>query len=258
MSSTAEHGHGPGAYVSHHLQHLSADNGFHLDTFFFSVVLGLLFIGVFAYVARKAHSGVPSGLQNFVEMIVEFVDNSVKNGFSGPKTFIAPLALTIFCWVILWNMMDLVPVDLLPALGSLMGLEYLRVVPSADMNATFAISGSVFILIFVYSFKGKGAVGFAKEILFHPFGKFLVPFNVLLNCVELLSKPLSMALRLFGNLYAGEVIFILIALLGFYGIVPGLVWSIFHILVIVLQAFIVMTLTIVYLNLAYQNHDESH
>lgn len=262
----------PAEYVTHHLKHLSSseDAGFitmdawHIDTLFFSTVLGLIFLTLFRIAAVRATSGVPGKLQNFVETMVEFADNSVKDSFNGARTFIGPLALTIFCWVFLWNCMDLIPVDLIPkiwaSINSAMGHDpahaYIRVVPSADMSATFALSISVFILIFVYSFKGKGVGGFAKEYLTHPFGPWLLPFNVILNTVEYLAKPLSLALRLFGNLYAGELIFILIALLPWWAqIIPGLGWMIFHILVVTLQAFIFMTLTIVYLSMAHA-HEE--
>ena len=250
----------PAEYVNHHLTFLTMGEGMmavNLDTLFFSTLLGLVFITVFGLAARRATSGVPGKLQNFVEVIVEFIDTSVKESFHGPREFVAPLALTIFVWTFLWNLMDLVPVDLLPIVGSWFGLPYLRVVPAADMSATFALSISVFVLILIYSVKGKGWVGFAKEMLFHPFGKFplLVPANLLLNTVELLAKPLSLSLRLFGNLYAGELIFILIALLPWWAQwVPGLGWAIYHILVITLQAFIFMVLTVVYLSLAYEEN----
>ncbi|HAC34338.1 MAG TPA: F0F1 ATP synthase subunit A [Gammaproteobacteria bacterium] len=250
----------PAEYVNHHLTFLQSGEGFmavNLDTLFFSTLLGLIFIALFGLAARRATSGVPGKLQNFVEVIVEFIDTSVKESFHGPRDFVAPLALTIFVWTFLWNLMDLVPVDLLPEAGQLLGLEYLRVVPSADMSATFALSISVFFLILIYSVKGKGWGGFAKEMLFHPFGSFplLIPANLLLNIVEMLAKPLSLSLRLFGNLYAGELIFILIALLPWWAQwVPGLGWAIYHILVITLQAFIFMTLTVVYLSLAYEEH----
>lgn len=250
----------PAEYVNHHLTFLTTGEGLtalNVDTLFFSTLLGLIFIGTFGFAARRATSGVPGRLQNFVEVIIEFIDTSVKDSFHGPRDFIAPLALTIFVWTFLWNLMDLVPVDLLPLAGQMIGLEYLRVVPSADMSATFALSLSVFVLILIYSVKGKGWGGFAKEMLFHPFGSFplLVPANLLLNFVEMLAKPLSLSLRLFGNLYAGELIFILIALLPWWAQwVPGLGWAIYHILVITLQAFIFMTLTIVYLSLAYEEH----
>ena len=266
-------------YVTHHLEHLKAgsENGFirfdtwHLDTLFFSTVLGLLMLTVFRIVAVRATSGVPGKLQSFVEVLVGFVDDSVKGSFHGNRGFVAPMALTIFVWVFLWNVMDLIPVDLFPIIGDkVFGLDYMRVVPSADMSATFALSISVFILILIYSIKGKGVGGFAKEYLTHPFGKnpLRIPANLIINTVELLAKPLSLALRLFGNLYAGELIFILIALLGmtwtgfnvmslglFFGqLVAGFGWAVFHILVVTLQAFIFMTLTIVYLGMAHEHH----
>ncbi len=264
-------GHSPAEYVTHHLKHLSSSSdgafismsAWHIDTLIISTLLGIAFLTVFRIAAVRATEGVPGKLQNFVEMLIEFVDNSVKDSFHGARSFIGPLALTIFCWVFLWNCMDLLPVDLVPMIwakiyGS-MGHDpahaYIRVVPSADMSATFALSISVFILIFVYSFKGKGVKGFTVEFLTHPFGAKLLPANVILNTVEYLAKPMSLALRLFGNLYAGELIFILIALLPWWAqIIPGLGWAIFHILVVTLQSFIFMTLTIVYLSMAYEHH----
>ncbi|PPE73248.1 F0F1 ATP synthase subunit A [Solimonas fluminis] len=261
----------PAEYVTHHLKHLSSghDDAFitmsawHIDTLIISTLLGLAFLTLFRIAAVRATEGVPGKLQNFVEILVEFVDNSVKDSFHGNRAFIAPLALTIFCWVFLWNCMDLLPVDGIPllwaqiygAMGHDPAHAYIRVVPSADMSATFALSISVFILIFVYSFKGKGVKGFTVEFLTHPFGAKLLPANVILNTVEYLAKPMSLALRLFGNLYAGELIFILIALLPWWAqIIPGLGWAIFHILVVTLQSFIFMTLTIVYLSMAYEHH----
>lgn len=258
---TAAAGSSPTEYVSHHLEHLKAGDGlwtFHLDTLFFSVVLGLGMVFVFWLAARRATAGVPGKLQNFVEVLVEFVDNAVKESFHGPREFVAPLALTIFVWVLLWNLMDLIPVDYLPWFAhEFLGLEYLRVVPSADVNAPFALSLSVLALIIIYSIKGKGLGGFGREMLFHPFGKnpILWPANILLNLVELIAKPVSLALRLFGNLYAAELIFILIAMLPWWiQFIPGGAWAVFHILVVPLQAFIFMTLTIVYLSLAYEEH----
>jgi F-type H+-transporting ATPase subunit a len=187
--------------------------------------------------------------------MVEFVDTQVKDTFHGKNEVIAPLALTIFCWVFLWNLMDLVPVDLLPEIAAVLGIPYLKVVPSTDLNATFALSLSVIFLMYYYSLKVKGVVGFSKEILFHPFGKYFVPFNILLRIVEDLAKPISLALRLFGNLYAGELIFILIALLPWWlQWTLGLPWAIFHLLIITLQAFIFMVLTIVYLSMAHEDH----
>lgn len=245
-------------YVTHHLDHLKVGEGFwtvHIDTLAFSWLLGILFLGGFWLAARRATAGVPGPWQNFVETMVEFVDNQVKESFHGPREFVAPLALTIFVWVLLWNLMDLLPVDLLPELALLFGVEYLRVVPSADMNATFGLSLTVFALIIIYGVKGKGFGGFAKEYVTHPFGGWLFPFNIILNTVELVAKPISLAMRLFGNLYAAELIFILIALLPVWAQwLPGGAWAIFHILVVPLQAFIFMTLTIVYLSLAYESH----
>ena len=254
----------PAEYVTHHLEHWASgkDEAFisttawHIDTLVVSLVLGIFFLTLFRMAAVRATSGVPGKLQNFVEILVDFVDGAVKDAFHGPRGFLAPLALTIFVWTFLWNCMDLIPVDLLPLTAKhLFGLEYFRVVPSADMSATFALSLTVFALIIVYSFKGKGAIGFAKEYLTHPFGKWMMPTNVILNTVELLAKPMSLALRLFGNLYAGELIFILIALLPWWAqFIPGMGWAIFHILVVTLQAFIFMTLTIVYISMAYEHH----
>ncbi|MFK5950779.1 MAG: F0F1 ATP synthase subunit A [Methylococcales bacterium] len=249
---------GSTGYIVHHLTPLSVGEGFwtvHLDTLFFSAVLGTLFIWFFKSVADKVTTGVPGLAQNFAEMMIEFVDQQVKDTFHGESKLIAPLGLTIFCWVFLWNMMDLLPVDLLSLISSLMGIEYLRVVPSTDLNATFALSISVFILIIFYSIKIKGVFGFAKELTCTPFGPWMMPFNLLLKIVEEIAKPISLALRLFGNLYAGELIFILIALLpAFLQPFLSFPWAIFHILIIVLQAFIFMVLTIVYLSMAHEDH----
>jgi len=249
---------GTTGYIVHHLTPLSVGEGFwtlHIDTLFFSAALGALFIWFFKSVAEKVTTGVPGLAQNFAEMMIEFVDQQVKDTFHGESKLIAPLGLTIFCWVFLWNMMDLLPVDLLSLISSLMGIEYLRVVPSTDLNATFALSISVFILIIFYSIKIKGVFGFAKELTCTPFGPWMMPFNLLLKVVEEIAKPISLALRLFGNLYAGELIFILIALLpAFLQPLLSFPWAIFHILIIVLQAFIFMVLTIVYLSMAHEDH----
>ncbi|MDT4332840.1 F0F1 ATP synthase subunit A [Methylomonas sp. MED-D] len=250
---------GATGYIVHHLTPLSVGEGFwalHLDTLFFSAVLGGLFLGFFKTVVGKATTGVPGLAQNFAELLIEFVDTQVKDTFHGRSKLIAPLALTIFCWVFLWNAMDMLPVDLLPMLGGWMGIPYLRVVPSTDLNGTFALSLSVFVLIFFYSIKIKGVLGFIKEFTLTPFHHpVMIPFNLILKTVEELAKPISLGLRLFGNLYAGELIFILIALLP-PAIQPilGFPWAIFHILVITLQAFIFMVLTIVYLSLAHEDH----
>ncbi len=249
----------PTEYVTHHLTNLTVGEGFwtlHLDTLFFSWVTGLLFLIPMLIVARRVKAGLPGPFQNFVEVLVEWADNSVKESFHGPREFIAPLALTIFVWVLFWNLLDLIPVDLFPLIADkVFHIHYLRIVPSADPNATFGLSLTVLLLIFVYSIKGKGIGGFTKELLTHPFGPWAMPANLILNLIELLAKPISLALRLFGNLYAAEMVFILIAMLPFYvQWIPGGIWALFHILVIPLQAFIFMTLTIVYLGLAYEKH----
>jgi F-type H+-transporting ATPase subunit a len=264
----------PTQYIVHHLTNLKVGDGFwtfHLDTIAFSIVLGVIFIFSFWLAARRATAGVPSGWLNFVEIMVGFADQQVKDTFHGKSELIAPLALTIFCWIFLWNFMDIVPVDLLPWLLNMAGVHYLRVVPSTDLNGTFALSISVLILIIFYSIKIKGVGGFTREMLFHPFGPWLLPANLALQIVEIAAKPISLALRLFGNLYAGELIFILIALFtlgqglevitsfsGWAAILIqtllGLGWALFHLLVITLQAFIFMVLTIVYLSLAHESH----
>ena len=268
-------------YIVHHLTNLHTGEGFwnlHLDSMFYSGILAVVFGGSFYLAARTATSGIPGSWQNFVEMMVDFVDVQVKDSFHGSSKLIAPLALTIFCWIFLMNFMDLVPVDLLPALGVAVGIEYMKVVPTTDLNITFGMSIAVFFLMIFYSIKIKGVGGFAKELFLHPFGKWMMPFNFLLKLVEELAKPVSLALRLFGNLYAGELIFILIALFTLSAgahsvgellsnftslgtitafviqVILGLAWAIFHILIITLQAFIFMMLTIVYLSMAHEEH----
>jgi F-type H+-transporting ATPase subunit a len=269
-----------GEYIKHHLTNLTfgekADGswgiahgvdeikemGFwaiNLDSMLFSVGLGVLFLWIFHRAAKKASTDAPTGLQNFIEMIVEFIDGSVRGSFSGKNPLIAPLAMTIFIWVFLMNFMDLIPVDLIPWLAGLAGVPYLKVVPSTDPNITFGLSLTVFLLVLYYSIKMKGPGGFFAELAFHPFPKFMMPINLVLEGVTLIAKPVSLSLRLFGNLYAGEMIFILIALmysgswvLGISGGFLQLGWAIFHILIIILQAFIFMTLTIVYLDMASQ------
>jgi F-type H+-transporting ATPase subunit a len=269
-------------YIVHHLGFLSNKEAhgivdfsvIHWDSVFFSIFLAALF-GVAFYIAArqatKSGAGVPNKFQNFVELIVEFVDTQVKDTFQGASSLIAPLALTIFCWVFLFNFMDLIPVDFLPALARGAGFEHLKVVPSTDLNVTFGLSLTVFSLIIYFNIKMKGVGGYLKSLLLHPFGPWLMPFNLLLGIVETLAKPISLALRLFGNLYAGEMIFLLIALLtlshglgafatmGGWGgifaqIVLGVIWALFHILIITLQAFIFMMLTIVYLAQASEHH----
>lgn len=244
-----------------HSQAEIAEMGFwsiNVDSMLFSIGLGVLFLWLFRKAAVAASSDVPTGWQNFAEMMVEFVEDAVRGSFShkGNK-LIGPLALTIFVWVFLMNLMDLIPVDIIPYMGALAGLPYLKIVPSTDPNITFAMALSVFALVLYYSFKFKGAGGFFGELAFHPFPKFMMPINLLLEGVTLIAKPISLALRLFGNMYAGEMIFILIAIMygggwvmGIFGGFLQLGWAIFHILIITLQAFIFMTLTIVYLDMA--------
>lgn len=238
-----------------------------LDSMFFSVGLGVLFLWVFSKAAKKAladsATGVaPTGMQNFVEMIIEFIDGSVRGSFTGKNPLIAPLALTVFVWIFLLNFMDLLAIDHIPGLASLLGIPFLKIVPSTDPNITFGLSISVFVLIIYYSIKMKGAGGFFAELAYHPFPKLFMPVNLVLEGVTLIAKPVSLALRLFGNMYAGEVIFILIALmygggwsLGLFGGVLQLGWALFHILIITLQAFIFMTLTIVYLDMASKTEE---
>ncbi|HQS81286.1 MAG TPA: F0F1 ATP synthase subunit A [Thiobacillus sp.] len=232
-----------------------------VDSMLVSIALGALFLFLFRLAAKKATVGVPTGLQNFVEWIIEFIDGSVRGSFSHRNALVAPLALTVFVWVFLMNAMDLIPVDWLPYAASMAGVPYLKVVPSTDPNVTFGLSLSIFALVLYYSVKMKGAGGFFSELAFQPFPKWLFPLNLVLEGVGLLAKPISLSLRLFGNMYAGEMIFILIALmfgggwvLAAFGGVLQWAWAVFHILIITLQAFIFMTLTIVYLDMAHAEH----
>ncbi len=269
-----------GEYIKHHLTNLVygqhpdgswgiahgvdeiKEMGFwsiNVDSMFFSIGLGCFFLWVFRRAAKKASTDAPTGLQSFIELMIEFVDDSVRGSFSGKNPLVAPLALTIFVWVFLMNLMDLIPVDHIPGLASLLGVPYLKIVPSTDPNITFGLSLSVFALVIYYSIKIKGPGGFFAELAFHPFPKFMMPINLVLEGVTLIAKPISLALRLFGNLYAGEMIFILIALMYGGGVVLALsggllqfIWAVFHVLIILLQAFIFMTLTIVYLDMASQ------
>ena len=241
----------------------------HVDSMFWSIFLAAVFLFFFSRVAKKVKAGVPGGMQNFAEWIVEFVDTSVRDSFTGQNKLVAPLALTVFVWVFLMNIMDLVPVDLIPWVLDKAGIAHFqKVVPSTDPNVTFAMALSVFALVLFYSIKNKGIGGFAGELTLHPFESkniiikiILIPINFFLEFVSLISKPISLALRLFGNMYAGEMIFILIALMLTAGPVMAifggglqLVWAIFHILIVTLQAFIFMTLTVVYLEMAHQDH----
>jgi len=270
-AETAGHEQTSTEYIVHHLANLQVGEGFwtfNLDSIFFSVLLAVVFVGFFFMVARKATIGVPGKAQLFVEVMVDFVDTQVRDTFHGTSKLVAPLALTIFCWILLFNFMDIVPVDLLPLAAQKVGIEHLKVVPSTDLNITLGMSITVFLLVMFYSVKIKGAGGFAKELLTHPFGPYMFPFNLLLNLIEHLARPVSLGLRLYGNLYAGEMIFLLLAVLGgsfaitsLTGIgavigqlILGTGWGLFHILVIPLQAFIFMVLTIVYLAQAHETH----
>ena len=274
--------HSSGEYIKHHLQNLTYGQlpdgtwgfahgaaeakamGFwaiNVDSMLFSIGLGLIFLWLFRMAAKKATAGIPGGLQNFVEWVIEFVDGSVRGSFPYQSTLVAPLALTVFMWVFLMNLMDLFPVDWFPYAATLTGLPHLKIVPSTDPNVTFGLSLSVFLLVLYYSFKMKGPGGFFSELAFQPFPKILFPVNLLLEGVGLIAKPISLSLRLFGNMYAGEMIFILIALmfggswlLALFGGVLQWAWAVFHILIITLQAFIFMTLTIVYLDMAHAEH----
>ncbi len=277
---------GIGGYIEHHLKNnqleLVEGSTFltvNVDSVIYTLITAVVFLGFFGYIAKNAKSGVPSKSQNFIEMIIGFVNEQVNDLFHYKSKIVAPLALSIFVWVFLMNFMDLVPVDLLPEIGKAAGVDYMRVVPSTDLNITFGMSFAVILLVMFYNFTKKGPVGYAKEYFGHPFEapntvmKIVLALpNMLLNTVETIAKPVSLGLRLFGNLYAGELIFMLIAvftlgygleqLLSFGGIVMivaqfllGLMWALFHILIITLQAFIFMMLSVVYLA---QSHDTGH
>lgn len=268
-------------YIQHHLEHLVVTTrpgagsfwDIRLDTIVVSLVLGAFFCLWFWLLARKASSGVPSKAQALVEIIVEFVDTQVKDTFHGDRRTLTPLALSIFMWVFFMNAMDLLPVDLAGWLvTTFRGHEvahqtYFRAVPTADVNTTIGLALSVFFLVLAHGIKAKGAGGFGKELLTAPFHAegtvmkvVLSPFNFLLNVVEYLSKPVSLAMRLFGNMYGGELVFMLIAglMISWIGFVPGVLfntgWAIFHILIIALQAYIFMMLTIVYIAMAREHH----
>ena len=270
----------PVEYIQHHLGNMT-HNGerpadlvdfsvFFVDTFLVSLLLAVLFGFVSWKVGKNLDPDKPTGMQNVLETIVEFVNQQVKDIFPTADKWIGPLAITIFIWVILLNAMDLLPVDLIPSLvggvASIFGYDphhvYFKAVPTTNLDTTFALAILVFALIIFYNIKNKGLVGYIKMFLFHPFGKWLMPINIVMTAVEEVAKPVSMGLRLFGNMFAGELLFLLIALLAFsYWAMPGQVvlgtlWAIFHILVITLQAFIFMLLTIVYLGLASQGVDE--
>ncbi len=253
-------------YIQHHLVHLQYDlttntlgnGGFwtlNLDTIFTSIFMGLLFIIPFITAAQYASVSNPSMLQNLVEILVSYVNDQIKENLYIEDVSIGALALTIFVWVFLMNFMDLVPVDLLPQIALYFGIPYLRVVPTADVNLTLAMSISVIFLVYGYGIKFNGIIGFIHELLSEPFGIFLFPVNIIKHILSDGGKAISLALRLYGNLYAGEIIFILIALTPYYlqWMFAG-AWLGFHLFVITIQAFIFMMLTIVYIGLTKHEH----
>ena len=274
----------PKEYIEHHLTNLTfglspdgtwgfnnspeeaAEMGFwaiHVDSFAWSLGLGILFLVVFGIVGRRATAGVPGKFQCAIEMIIEFIDDTAKQIFTYKNDLIAPMAVTVFVWVFLMNLMDLIAVDWIPHAATLAGVHYMKIVPTTDVNITMGMALAVFSLILIFSVWQKGLGGFLGELAFHPFPKVLAPVNFILESVTLLTKPLSLGLRLFGNLYAGELIFVLICLLFSGGVVlvaAGIflqwAWAAFHILIISLQAFIFSVLTVVYMAQAYDTGEE--
>jgi F-type H+-transporting ATPase subunit a len=265
-------------YINHHLTHLSSVKQtsiidfsvLNYDTIIFSIAMLALALFLLYTAARKATKGVPGKWQCAVEMLVDFVGDQAKSIVHGDRTFIAPLALTVFVWVVFMNAIDLIPVDLIPSIAALVGIHYVRPLPTADLNGTMGISCGVLLLMIFYGIKIKGFGGFGKELFTAPFGNniLLWPFNFLLNCIEYLAKTVSLGMRLFGNMYAGELLFFLIALLGglwagfdigsSFGVIghffAGLCWWLFHVLIVLLQAFIMMMLTLVYIGQSHEGH----
>lgn len=278
MANSQETAQTASEYVQHHLGFLTfgqkndgtwgfahsieeaADMGFwaiNVDTMMISLLLGTFFLGLFRYCIKSATASKPGGLQNFLEIIVEMVQSNVKNSFSSKNQLIGPLALTIFCWIFLMNAMDLIPVDWIPLLAQTVAGDphlYFKAVPTTDLNITLGFAISVFFLMIYYSVKIKGLGGFLGEFAFHPFGKWALPLNLILELPGFLAKPVSLALRLYGNFFAGEVIFLVIALVGYWQLPLHFGWAVFHILVVTLQAYLFMMLTIAYLNQAHTHH----
>lgn len=283
MAGEGEHGaRTSGEYITHHLQNLQvckADDGswvwnqcagnpmaINVDSMFWSLLLGLVFVFLFRKAAKSASAGKPGKLQAFVEIVVDFIDTSVKDTFHGKSRLIAPLALTVFVWVFLMNLMDLIPVDWIPFVAeNYLHIPYMKVVPTTDVNVTFGMSIAVFVLIIIYTQRAKGPLGLVKDLTLHPiapptkgvgllFAPVIIAFNFILESVALIAKPISLSLRLFGNMFAGELIFILIALLGVWQLPLHFGWAVFHVLIVTLQAFIFMMLTVVYLTLASEDH----
>ncbi len=259
----------PSEYIAHHLSNLTmkvGDGGFwtvNVDSLVMSVVVGVIGLGIFWLAAQRVTSGVPGRFQSFIEIMLEFIDNTVKDVFPGDRSFLAPLALTIFVLVFMMNLMDLIPIDFVASVMGAFGVHHWKAVPSTDLNVTFAMSFTVFALIIFFSFKAKGAGGFLHELFTAPFGGnpiLWIP-NLAINVIELIAKPVSLGMRLFGNMYAGELVFMLLGLLGMLGgvytagsIVLSWGWAVFHILIIVLQAFIFMVLSSVYIAMAHEHH----
>jgi F-type H+-transporting ATPase subunit a len=265
-----------GEYIIHHLQHLQVGKGFwtfNIDSIAYSTVLGLIGLFVLWLVARRATAGVPGRMQAGVEFLFEMVDEQAKGIVHNAKSrkLVAPLALTVFIWILLMNAMDFLPVDLLPRAGEAVGVHYMRVVPTADLSVTMAMSITVLLVCIFYNLKIKGVGGWLHELFSAPFGAkwYLAPFNFMMQIIEFIAKTVSHGMRLFGNMYAGELIFMLIALMGgavasmgLFGsiglaighVVAGTVWTLFHVLIVVLQAFVFMMLTLVYIGQAHDAH----
>ena len=257
----------PSGYIQHHLQNLTYkvdDGGFwtlHVDTLVMALLMGLLMVGMFWVATRRPTAGVPGKWQAFVEIMLEFVDRQAKDTYHGPSKLVTPIAITLFFWILLMNLIKMIPADFIAKPLELVGVHYFKPVPTADVNATLGMSISVFFLMLIFALRAKGIGGFTKEFLTAPVGKWMMPFNLILNIVEWLSKPVSLAMRLFGNMFGGEIVFLLIWVLGGAGILGalaggafGLGWMLFHLLVIPLQAFIFMMLSIVYLSLSEDAH----
>lgn len=257
----------PTTYIQHHLHNLTASLGqgkfweMNVDTLIGSLLTGGLMVFLFWLATRRPTAGVPGKWQAFVEILLEFVDKQARDTYHGSSRLVTPIAITLFFWILLMNMIKFIPADFIAKPLEMIGVPYWKPVPTADVNATLGMSVSVFFLMLFFALRSKGLGGFTKEFLTTPFGKWMVPFNLILNIVEWLSKPISLAMRLFGNMFGGEIVFLLIWVLGgasivgmLGGAVFGLGWMVFHILVIPLQAFIFMMLSIVYLSLAEDSH----
>jgi F-type H+-transporting ATPase subunit a len=263
----ADGGQTPTTYIQHHLKNLSvqiSEGSFwtlHLDTFITAVLMGLIAVFAMWLATRKATAGVPGKWQAFVEIVLEFIDKQAKDAYHGSSRLVTPIAITLFVWILLMNLLKMIPADFFAIPLHAVGIEYWKPVPTADVNATLGMSISVFFLMIFFALRAKGLGGFIKELFVAPFGPWMFPFNLLLNAVELLSKPVSLAMRLFGNMFGGEIVFLLIWVLGSAGVFGaifggafGLGWMLFHLLVIPLQAFIFMMLSVVYLSLMEEHH----